>query len=388
MTTSKSHESTPEIVEPPVSGAPPPNPAEGGRRQLPWKAITGWALFLALAVLILATAQRHGPASPDNLNPDGAGKPPPVEPLWPAIDFVFWGQVLGAVLLAITIVVSALVWRRHPGHPTILMVLVSSTLFWWDPINNWMIGLVYNPELWHFPRDIPWLNISPIIIPLTSVIYAPYVLLPYFLAMPLLKAIQRRRGPDAFVWRHPLISIALMTFGIGAVWDAAQEVLLTRTQFLTYSHVIEFGSIDVGKNSQFPMLMASVLITVIMIPASVLLYRDDTGKSQAEKIAQRFRLHATRPTLATFLVMLVTITTAMMTFSSVFWLVRVTGAADTVACPWPYPAAKTWDPKGYYESQGAQGPFTPGKASDWQIGQPDGRPTSVTVETDRCRTDG
>lgn len=135
-----------------------------------------------------------------------------------------------------------------------------------------------------------------------------------------------------------------------------KSVLLTRTQFLTYSHVIEFGSIDVGKNSQFPMLMASVLITIIMIPASVLLYRDDTGKSQAEKIAQRFRLHAKRPTLATFLVMLVTITTAMMTFS----LRSGSSAPRVPRTPLPvrglHPEAKTWDPKGYYESQGAQGP--------------------------------
>jgi hypothetical protein len=150
--------------------------------------------------------------------------------------------------------------------------------------------------------------------------------------------------------------------------------------------VVEFGSIDVGKNSQFPLLMASVLITMVMIPASVLLYRDDTGKTQAEKIAQRFRLHRTRPALATFGVMVLALTIAMMTFSSAFWLARTTGAASTVACPWPYPSAKTWDPKGYYESQGAQGPFTPGKASDWQIGQPDGRPTSVTVKSDRCKT--
>ncbi|MCA2318005.1 spirocyclase AveC family protein, partial [Mycobacterium sp. WUMAC-025] len=175
----------------------------------------------------------------------------------------------------------------------------TSTLFWWDPINNWAIGLVYNPNLWHFPRNWPWLNISPIIEPLTSFIYAPYVLLPYFLAMPILRAMQRRSDPGALVWRHPLISIAVLTFVIGAIWDAAQEILLTQAQFLTYSHVIEFGSIDAGKNSQFPLMMASALITIVMIPASILLYRDDTGRSQAEKIAQRLRLHASRPTLAT-----------------------------------------------------------------------------------------
>ncbi|MGV0737660.1 spirocyclase AveC family protein [Mycobacterium syngnathidarum] len=349
----------------------------------PWKALVCWAIAAALAVFFMVTAEKHGAASPENANPAGVGKPPPVEPLWPAIDFVLWGQLLGAVLVVITIVASVLVWRRHPGHPVILMALASSTLFWWDPINNWAIGLVYNHNLWHFPRDWPWLNISPVIEPLTSFIYAPYVLLPYFLAMPILRAVQRRSGPKAFAWRHPLISVSVLTFIIGGIWDTAQEILLVRTQFLTYTHVIEFGAIDVGKNYQYPLLM-TLLITITMIPASILLYRDDTGKTQADKLAQRLRLYARRPKLATFLVMVLILNAAMITFSSTFWLVRATGAASTVACPWPYPAAKTWDPRGYYEAQGAPGPFAAGKASSWQIGQPDGRPTDIVVESDRC----
>src|SRR6185437_4421067 len=120
-----------------------------------------WATVVVLGAIILMTAQKHGPSSPDNLNPDGGGKPPPVEPLFYPFDWVMWGQILGALLAAGTIVASILVWRRHPGHPVILMVLATSTLFWWDPINNWAIGLVYNPNLWHFPRNWPWLNISP-----------------------------------------------------------------------------------------------------------------------------------------------------------------------------------------------------------------------------------
>lgn len=354
------------------------------RGTLPWRALLCWVVVAALAAFVLVTAEKHGPVSPENANPDGVGAPAPVEPLWPAIDFVLWGQILGALLLVVTIVASVLAWKRQPGHPVVLMILASTTLFWWDPINNWAIGLVYNPDLWHFPRDWPWLNISPVIEPLTSVIYAPYVLLPYFLAMPILRALQRHREPEAFVWRRPLVSIALLTFVIGVIWDAAQEILLTRTQFLTYTHVIEFGSIDVGKNSQFPLLMASVLITVIMIPASVLLYRDDTGKSQAEKVVQRLRMHARRPKLATFLLMALVLNISMISFSSAFWLVRATDAASTVACPWPYPEAKTWDPRGHYESQGAPGPFTAGSASTWQIGQPDGRPTDIPAVSDRC----
>ncbi len=364
-----------------------PTAVAGGRRprvRARWRAALCWLIVAALAAVILVTAQKHGPASPENANPGGAATPPPVEPLWYPFDWVFWGQIAGALLLVVTIITSVLVWRRHPGHPVILMTLAASTLFWWDPINNWAIGLVYNPNLWHFPRNWLWLNISPVIEPLTSFIYAPYVLLPFFLASPGLRALQRRSGPQAFVWRHPLIAIGMLTFVVGVSWDAAQEILLTRAQFLTYSHVIEFGSLDVGKTSQFPLLMASGLITIIMIPASVLLYRDDTGRSQADKLAQRLRLHARRPNLANFLLMAIVLNVAMIMFSSAFWLVRATGAASSVACPWPYPAAKTWDPRGYYQSQGAPGPFSAGAASSWQIFQPDGRPADIVVTSDRC----
>ncbi|WP_280364911.1 spirocyclase AveC family protein [Nocardia wallacei] len=349
-----------------------------------WRTLTCWVVAVVAAGAILVTSEKHGPAAPDNRNPDGANTPLPVEPLLSGIDWITVGQVAAIGLLIATVIASVWGWRRYPGHPVILMVIASSTLFWLDPYNNWAIGLVYNPRLWHFPREWPWLNISPIIEPLTSFVYAPYILLPYFVAMPILRAVQRRREPDALVWRRPLICLAVLTFVVGLLWDAAQEIFLVRTQFLTYSHVIDFGTIDAGKNSQFPMLMATVLITIVMIPASLLLYRDDTGRTQAEKIARRFGFHARHPRLATFLVMAVALSVAMFGFSTSFWAVRATGAASTVACPWPYPTAKTWDPRGYYESQGAPGPFTSGAADTWQIGQPGGRPARIDQESDRC----
>ncbi|WP_280436109.1 spirocyclase AveC family protein [Nocardia carnea] len=356
----------------------------GTARLWSWKALACWAVAAVVAGVVFATAEKHGPASPDNRNPGGADKPPPVEPLWSEIDWLTVGQLLGVVLFIATVIACVWGWRRHPGHPVILMVIATSTLLWVDPYNNWAIGLVYNPDLWHFPREWPWLNLSPVIEPLTSFVYAPYILLPYFLVMPILRAVQRRRGPDSFVWRHPLISLAVLTFICGVIWDILLEVFLVHTQFLTYTHVVEFGSINAGKNTQFPLLWASVLITIVMIPASLLLYRDDTGRSQAEKIARRFEFHDRRPNLATFLVMAIVLSVMMFSFSSAFWVLRATGAASTVACPWPYPAAKTWDPHGYYESEGAPGPFTAGAGSTWQIGQPDGRPAHIDQQSQRC----
>ena len=101
-------------------------------------------------------------------------------------------------------------------------------------------------------------------------------------------------------------------------------------------------------------------------------------------MAQRMPLHGRHPALANFLVMAIVVNIAMISFSSTFWLVRATNAASNVACPWPYPTAKTWDPRGDYQAEGAPGPFTSGKASSWLIAQPRGRPTNIAVESDRC----
>lgn len=368
--------------------SPQPGSTTEGTRSL-WKvpslrALVVGALFVSASAFVVLNAERDGPAGVNNQNPAGKGQPAPVTPLWSSVDWVVAGQIAAIVVFFSTVIAVVLAWRRHPRHPFLLMVLASNTLIWWDPINNWMIGLVYNPRIWHFPESWPWVNISPIIEPLTSFVYAPYIMLPLLLSMPALRWLQRSRGPEAYVWRHPLISLGILTFLIGFIWDAAQEILLVKTQFLTYTHVVPFGSIFVGENYQFPLLMASGLITLTMIPAAVLLYRDDSGRTQAEKLAQRLKLHAKRPATATFLVMAVIINIAMICFSTSFWLVRVTGAASSVACPWPYVEAKVWDPHGLYEKAGSTGPFTAGAASTWLSGQPDGRPTSVTPDSDRC----
>lgn len=361
---------------------PPPEKSARGRSF--WLKVTVAALVgLGLVAFVFLNAKHDGPEGA-SLNPDGVDQPLPVTPLWHNVDMVVAGQIGGLVIFFGSVAAVIWGWRRYPRHPFLLMVLATNTLIWWDPINNWMIGLVYNPKMWHFPEDWPWVSMSPIIEPLTSFIYAPYVMLPLLFSMPLLRRLQKNREPDAFVWRHPLISLAVITFVIGFTWDAAQEIVLVKTQFLTYTHVVPFGSIFVGENYQFPLLMASGLITLTMVPAAVLLYRDDTGRTQAEKIAQRLKLHATRPATATFLVMAVIVNIAMVCFSTSFWLVRVTGLANEVACPWPYPDAKVWDPHGLYEEQGHPGPFTDGAASTWLSMQPDGRPTAIVKKSERC----
>jgi hypothetical protein len=128
-----------------------------------------------------------------------------------------------------------------------------------------------------------------------------YFIGPFFASHRILRRLQARASADSFVWRRPLVSLALLLFVTGFIMDAFLEIFLVRTGLYIYSQVIPWGSVFAGTTFQFPLIWESALVTTVMIPAGVLCYRDDTGRSQAERLAQRLRWFRTRPALATFL---------------------------------------------------------------------------------------
>jgi len=85
-----------------------------------------------------------------------------------------------------------------------------------------------------------------------------------------------------------------------------------------------------------------------MIPAGVLLYRDDTGRTQAQKLAQRVRPFRSRPAIGAFAVMFAIVNAAYFCYGAGFAIIRETKTATSVACPWPFPEAKVYDPQGFY----------------------------------------
>jgi hypothetical protein len=119
-----------------------------------------------------------------------------------------------------------------------------------------------------------------------------------------------------------------------------------------------------------------------MVPAAVLCYRDDTGRSQAEKLARRLRWLPNHPAVGTFLVMFAIVNVAYFMYGGAFAAIRMSGEATAVACPYPYPEAKVYDPQGYFEREGATGPYLEGFWSTWATGQPDGRPAVNPVQSD------
>ena len=348
-----------------------PAPARNSTRKGVAVALAGCAIVAA--IVVVAHNAREGAVASRIKNTAVTGVPRPVRPLFGDAHWLVKMQVGTLVTMAIVVAIFVVAWRRHPRHPVLLMAIVTSAIVWLDPIMNWAPYAAYNPQLWHWPESWPLVSLSPTVEPFLVVGYVTFYLLPFFPAIWILRRLQRRRPFDSFVWRHPLVSLAALIFVIGFVYDAFLETFLVRTQLYIYTQVIPFGSLFAGKPYQFPLIWESGLITLVMIPAGVLLYRDDTGKTQAEKLALRVRGFRNRPALGAFTVMFVVLNVAYLCYGGGFAVIRWTKAATSVACPWPFPEAKVYDPQGFYAKAGQPGPYSAGIWDGWESAQ-SGRP--------------
>jgi hypothetical protein len=339
---------------------------------------------VALALVFVAHVARRGAVAARIANPAVHGAPRPVRPLFGWTHWLGLEQVGTIIAMVVIVTVFAVMWRRHPKHPILLMAICCTAIVWQDPIMNWAPYAVYNPQLWHWPENWPLASLSPTVEPFVVIGYVMFYLAPFFPAVWVLRRTQRRRPFDSFAWRHPLVSLAVLIFVFGFVYDAIQEIVLVRTGMYIYSQVIPFGSVFTGTTHQFPLLWESTLVTMVMIPAGVLLYRDDTGRTVAEKLAQRIRGFNAYPALGTFVVMFLVINAAyLFLYGGGFAVIRASGAATSVACPYPYPEAKVYDPQGLYAKAGQPGPYSAGIWDGWESGQ-SGRPQVTPNHTGRC----
>jgi hypothetical protein len=362
------------------------SPAAAPNRSL---VATVWTAVAAVVLVVIAYNGRMGAVSPRIANPGVTGVPRPVEFLFGWPHWLVLHQVGTVVMMLALVAVYAWAWRRHPAHPYLLMVAASTMIVWQDPIMNWAPYAVYNPQLWHFPEDWPLVKLSPTVEPFIVIGYSTFYFIgPFFASSWILRRLQARASFDSFVWRRPLVSLALLLFVVGFVMDAFLEIFLVHTGLYIYSQVIPWGSVFAGTTFQFPLIWESALVTVVMIPAGVLCYRDDTGRTQAERLARRLRLFRTRPALATFLVMAGILNVAYFVYGAGFAAIRASKLATAVACPWPYPEAKVYDPQGFFEREGQPGPYFEGHWDGWMTAQPNGRPTVNPVKADgSCRSD-
>jgi Spirocyclase AveC-like len=374
---------TTELTRPAPETARPDRSTPGRTAAVVILVAAGIAALTAVAV-----HARRGAVADRIRNAEVDGAPRPVEPLWGRTDWITLHQIGTVVMMAVLVTVVVVMWRRHPRHPVLLMVIATTVLIWQDPIMNWAPYAVYNPQLWHWPETWPLVSLSPTVEPFLVIGYATFYMAPFFPAVWILRRLQARRPPESFVSRHPLVTLGALILAIGFVFDAALEIFLVRTQLYIYSQVIPFGSFAAGEWYQFPLIWESSLVTLVMIAAGVMLYRDDTGRTQAEKLAHRITVLRARPALGTFLVMFAVVNVAYFGYGTGFAIIRASKAATSVACPWPYPEAKVYDPNGFYEEAGQPGPFFPGIWAGWPSAQ-SGRPAvDPPADGGRCAGDG
>ena len=209
---------------PPDTQADSPGPARTGPNWGRVISLIAWLGFLGFAAVMMRTD-----VDPRVANPNVEGRPRPVGFL---TGFDHW-QVIPQVGALIMVVVLTIVfirgWRKNPGSPVLMMVLVTTLIVWQDPIMNWSPYAVYNPMLLHWPESWPLIMMSPTVEPFIVFGYVTFYFGPYFPAIWILRKMQAKRGPEAFVARHPLISLGALVLVIGFIFDAILEISLVRT---------------------------------------------------------------------------------------------------------------------------------------------------------------
>jgi len=348
-------------------------PPPGGTARRTWRAAAVVAVVLVILAVIAYNASRGADAA-RIASPAVHGAPRPVRYLFGWTHWLGLMQIGTVLAMLQLIAVVTFFWRRYPRHPILLMVIAATAIVWLDPVMNWAPYAAYNPQLWHWPVNWPLVSLSPTVEPFVVIGYATFYVGPFFPAIWLLRKVQARQRPGSFTWRHPLISLAVLIYVAGFIYDAIMEILCIRTGLYIYSQVIPFGSVFTGTAFQFPLLWESSLVTLVMIPAGLLLYRDDTGRTQAEKLARRVRVFRGRPALGTFAVAFAILNVAYFCYGGAYAIIRDTKLATSMACPWPFPEAKVYDPQGFYERAGQRGPYSAGIWDGWESAQ-SGRPS-------------
>ena len=255
---------------------------------------------------------------------------------------------------------------------------------------NWAPYAVYNPQLWHWPETWPLVSLSPTVEPFIVIGYATFYMAPFFPASGSCAGSRPGDRSTRFVWRHPLISLALLILVIGFVFDAAPRDLPRPHPAV---HLLPGDPVRLvlrrASGTSSRCIWESSLVTLVMIPAGVLLlprrHRPDPGREAGPAVPRLFR---TRPALGTFAVMFVIVNLAY------FFLLRRRlrrhdghEGGDVGGLPVAVPRGEGLRPAGLLRAgRPARARTSPGSGPGWESGQPDGRPRSAARRRRPVRT--
>lgn len=316
------------------------------------RIVTGVALAAVGAVLMTFVTTDLGPRSGGRtpVGPSRLGEP--------MLGFDGWVYVsqISSVITCIVAFSICLIQSHRQGRATIglLMVLGATSLYWLDPLGNWAPYAVYDPRLLHWPTNWPWANLSTNIEPIFGFFgYLGLYALPAFLSiLAFRKLILPRAGDSSIVRRHPMISLSLVTVVVGVTFDALLENVQIRQHVYQYSQVPPFGSIFAGTEYQFPLLWESGLTAVPLVCASLLWWRDDTGKAGVERLAARLRPGRPTGSAGLFAIVFTVLSLGYIVYLIPLVAIHRAGWATELAQPWRYCESRVYDPNGRWAALG------------------------------------
>lgn len=345
---------------------PPPGSPEQWGRLTP----LSWGL-IAVGVVALVFAALNSSRSVEGTRvgrPEGSYVPARTEFLGISNWYIYFE--IGSLVMFFAVWGTAIVQSRRRGRPTptLLMIAVTTSLTWLDPIMNWAPYAAYDPRMFHFNVDWLWFNLAPTVEPWAVIIgYGYFFLIPAWFTLAVYRRIAAKARLGSWLVRRPKLGVLALSVPICIVWDGVMEATFVQMGFYTYTQVIPWGSIFNGTPHQFPLIWEAALFGIMLSVAAPLMWVDDTGRTWPETVARRTRVFANRPYVGAFVIAWAVMSVVYVGYGLAFGIVRATGIATSTAQHWRYPETKVFDPQGYYQRNGETGPFMIGTWAGWEL---------------------
>jgi Spirocyclase AveC-like len=247
-------------------------------------------------------------------------------------------------------------WRSRSMHPMLAVSFAAGGMFAFDPFYNWLGYFPTNPAFLHIPHGaLPWSDLAPTFEPVFFFpLYIVWLVIPALIAHGLWKRLQARgfakRGPAAFMSRHPLIALIIVCkcgtfpldlggFRMGCVTEA---FIFTQAPG---------PLIAGGTTGQAQWLWEPLLFELTMMGTCLLLYHGRDGLTFTERWAPRLRSFRRFPYVTQFAVAWVAIGVTYVACLVGMGALRFTGQVDRIGSPWPYVDTIAYDPDKLYQRE-------------------------------------
>jgi hypothetical protein len=328
-----------------------------------------WAAVAVGVVAVAYAALNSGRSVADTRigRPEGSFVPARTELLGISNWYLYFE--IGSLVMFFAVWGTSIVRSRRRGKPTptLLMIAVTTSLTWLDPIMNWAPYAAYDPRMFHFNVDWFWFNLAPTVEPWAVIIgYGYFFLIPAWFTLAVYRRVAAKAPFGSWLLRRAKLAVLALSVPICIVWDGVMEATFVQMGFYTYTEVIPWGSIFDGTPHQFPLIWEAALFGIMLSVAAPLMWVDDTGRTWSETVARRTKIFANRPYIGAFVIAWAVMSVVYIGYGLSFGIIRATGIATSTAQHWRYPEAKVFDPQGYYQRDGETGPFMIGTWAGWE----------------------